>query len=146
MASGTDRAPILHHNGLTGRPDCCVPSCQLIVASCRESERTKGLFEEGDPLIGGAVQPPLMGPAPHELWHLCTVLHTSPPRGVSGEGGGVGGALTVATAHLGSGEFRAVGNEGKQCGAACRPFHAASLRLQLPHWTSVGQLEGPSGL
>lgn len=116
MASGTDRAPIRHHNGLTGKLDGCVPSCQLIVASCRERERTKGPFEEGDLLIGGAVHPPLMGRASHELWHLCTVLlprsgaHV-PLRGLGGVGVSRGGLvppalpLTVATAHLGSGEF-----------------------------------------
>lgn len=112
MASGTDSAPILHHNGLTGKLDCCVPSCQLIVASCRESERTKGLFEEGDLLIGGAVHPPLMGRASHELWHLCTVLPRSCAHvPLGGAVRLVGGLvpppplLTVATAHLGSGKF-----------------------------------------
>lgn len=74
---------------LTGKLQCSVLSWQLIAASCWRGggvRGNKGLLEKGDLLIGEAVHPPLMGRAPHKLWHLCTALPRSHTY-VSGGGG-----------------------------------------------------------
>lgn len=82
---------MLHYNGLdwqaaVRRPVLAANCCQLLGVGGGGGPGNKGLLEKGDLLIGEAVHPPLMGRAPHKLWHLCTALPRSHTY-VSGGGG-----------------------------------------------------------